>query len=172
MSVAINTALALQWRRGHFLNELRYKGNKEAVTIFFDTWINLLVNIASVRYDPWRFLLGSSHQHFNATQSPAISFYRMKCLFLNTVFHLNSINIHCNYGLPLIWYIIFSLLSIVLEPRSKFWKQFRIAVDVRRRLSSPFDFGKTLSHRLWLSSKPLQHMISYIVLFNNTGTAG
>lgn len=28
MSVAINTALALQWRRGRFLNELRYKGNK------------------------------------------------------------------------------------------------------------------------------------------------
>ena len=81
MSVAINTALTLQWRRGHFLSKIRYKGNKEAITIFFDTWINLLFNIASVHYHPWRFLFGSAHKYFNAAQSPTISFYRKKCLF-------------------------------------------------------------------------------------------
>ena len=120
MSAAANTELALQWRRGRFLNELRYKSSKEAITIFFDTWINSLFNIASVQYHPWQFLYGSIHKHFNTIPSPTISFYRMKRLILNIVFHLNSINIWCNYRLPLFWCISFSLLSVVLESCGKF----------------------------------------------------
>lgn len=108
MSAAINASLASRWRRARFPNELRYKCNKEAITIFFDTWINVLFNIASVHYHPRWFMLWSIHKHIysSPSQSPAIFSYKW-LLFKYWVFHLTPINIWCNYKLPLIWLITF-----------------------------------------------------------------
>lgn len=145
LSGAINVALASWWRRGYFLNELRYKCNKEAIVIFFDTWINVLFNVTSVHYHPQWFMFWSTHRHVYSSPppTPGVCFYEMPIFYVLS-FPFTFYQYLVWLQLAPYWLITFSLFFVVLDSFSKLWKWLSIAIALGHCWSSEFDFGETL----------------------------